>query len=295
VNKRLDFNSLAAIQYMGMAGITSSCLNALFRLICFGDKITDARLLTCTGSNNNTKRHCFLLIIEPEEFVAIKSEFSSGYLGEGPRGLSIALTLLDSYEIDVNEYFVERELLDRVDASCLLISDIERLSSKEGSGLLSSFVKYKYLYEEHYEGSQPNLRFLKDKLPVEMSLGIIDDRILDLAIQFKQNPDSAIMSGYRRLEDIIRKRTNLAHEHGEKLFSKAFIKDDSILHWEKLHPAENKGRASLFSATYMGYRNRRAHKESGGSMSNDLREFLLLNQLYCLEAAAVERLSNNHA
>lgn len=125
-----------------------------------------------------------------------------------------------------------------------------------------------------------------------MPLAIVDKRIVDLAIQFKQNPDASIMSGYRRLEDIIRKRTGFIHEHGDKLFSRVFMQDNSPLFWENLHPGEHTGRVQLLPAIYKGYRSYRAHKETGGDVGNNIREFSLQNQLYCLEAAAIERPSN---
>lgn len=289
MNKRLDLASLAAIQYVGYSGNTASCVRALVRLLHFGELISEVKLLTYASSGQDPiYRHCFLLSINYGELIAIKGGFTSGYHGTGPQGLSTALELFYSYGIEVSECFIDQCVFDRVNSSCLLLSDIERLSTEEN---ISPVDKRKYVYYPENERSWPDLKLIKKKFPAEIPLKIIDDRIVDLAMQFKQNHDSALMSGYRRLEDIIRERTGLIHEHGEKLFSKAFIKDDSLLFWENLHPAENKGRATLFSATYMGYRNRRAHKETGGGINNDLREFLLLNQLYCLESTAVERKS----
>jgi hypothetical protein len=278
----MNLSSLAGIQYMGKAGITDSCLKAIARLVHFGDEITDTKLLTCDN------KHCFLFLVNEAELVAIKSGFSSGYIGEGPRGLSFALELLYSLSKSVREYAIDKKMIDRIDASCLMQSDLEELSSRTD---ISPLGGYEYILRADSGKTWLESRELKYIFPEEIPLGIIDSRIVDLAINFRQNPDSAIMNGYKRLEEIVRKRTGLLHEYGEKLFSKTFMRDDSLLYWKNLHPAEVKGRASLFSATFMGYRNYRAHKEVNGTMGEEIREFLLLNQLYCMEAKAIERTS----
>ena len=77
------------------------------------------------------------------------------------------------------------------------------------------------------------------------------------------------------------------NENGVKLFAKAFQVDDSVLCWENLDSGESKGRASLFTSVYMAYRNNRAHQEPRHNVSDDIREFMLVNQLFVLESEAV--------
>jgi hypothetical protein len=45
----------------------------------------------------------------------------------------------------------------------------------------------------------------------------------------------------------------------------------------------------LFTGAFMAYRNRRAHRELRDDRDGQLREFLLLNQLYVLENESTER------
>lgn len=52
---------------------------------------------------------------------------------------------------------------------------------------------------------------------------------------------------------------------------------------------EIKGRANLFTGTYMAFRNARAHRESTENYAQMFREFLLVNELYLLESEAIER------
>jgi hypothetical protein len=284
VNDSFDIYSVAAIQYMGAAGDPHSCFEALVRLIHFGDNLENVKLLTAQSGDN--AEHCFLLWVNGH-LAAIKSGFASGYHGSGPIGLSAALYLLNRHKIDVSEYLVDLDMIERVEKSCLLAEDLEIINSKEAqpSYRLDDYMEYgDYSLRKRKHGIQR-------EFPLEIPIRIIDERILGLAIQFKQNSDAALMAGYRRLEDIVRQRTGLVHDHGEKLFSKAFVKENSILYWKDLHPTEAKGRAQLFSATFMSYRNRRAHKEVLGGKESNLREFLLLNELFRLEAEAVERQS----
>jgi hypothetical protein len=227
-----------------------------------------------------------------DETIAIKSGFASGYGGEGPRGLAMALQILKKHNIKITECLVNQKIIQEIDASCLTRINLMKIIEVEKRKEIDWYDYHKYIYDYDMEESDEDFCRLQSNFPLEIPLGIVDRRIFDLAIQFKGNSDAVLMAGYRRLEDIVRQRTGLVYEHGEKLFSKTFIKEDSILYWENLHPTEAKGRGQLFSATFMGYRNRRAHKENQDFKESSLREFLLLNELYHLEAEAVERQPN---
>jgi uncharacterized protein (TIGR02391 family) len=117
---------------------------------------------------------------------------------------------------------------------------------------------------------------------------IIDRRLTDLALAFWDNPNDSILTGYKRLEDILRARTSIK-THGTRLFSEAFGKDESKLTWSNIDNAEHAGRAQLFTAAFMAFRNRRAHREIQHNREKELAEFLLLNQLFSLEEEAIER------
>lgn len=57
--------------------------------------------------------------------IAVKSGFRSGYLGEGPRGLAMALELLRQHSIDIEEFIVDERYFVRLGCSALLQSDID--------------------------------------------------------------------------------------------------------------------------------------------------------------------------
>lgn len=112
---------------------------------------------------------------------------------------------------------------------------------------------------------------------------------MDLALGFDEDPDLSLLQGYRRLEDLIRKRTEIKEATGSKLFAKVFNGNNSILHWENLDPTESAGKANLFTAIYMGYRNSRAHKEIASTPESTMMEFLMLNELFILGATSIAR------
>jgi hypothetical protein len=276
---RLRLNSLAGIAYAGAPGSSSSCRTAVLQLLFYGKRIASARILTNDGS------HCLLLGIGESDLVAIKSGFASGYLGEGPQSLSFALQALMAFGVEIEEYEVAGDYLARLDASALTSTDIE---SVERAPPIRPSRWYDYCYPDS-ERREKGILFadLDPRLP----LAIIDNRIMDIAIHFEDDPDSKLMTGYRRLEDLVRARTGLVGEFSTKLFAKAFAGEESLLCWEGTDGAEQQGRALLFTGTYMAHRNPRAHQERRHDLGKHISEFMLLNHLFRLEREASARSS----
>lgn len=106
-------SGLAGIEYVGIAGASKECQDAVLRLIQFGDQISRATIISCSDE------HCLLLTLNGGDLVAVKSGFSSGYGGEGPRRFSYVLQVLQSHGIDIEEYNVPHEFLYRIDRSAL--------------------------------------------------------------------------------------------------------------------------------------------------------------------------------
>jgi hypothetical protein len=113
----------AGIQYHGMAGITQSCTQAIARLIESGVWIESARLLTAGES------HAFLIQTAIDSVIAVKSGYSSGYNGEGPRGLADVLALFRVHQVQVEEVLVSQALLGRLEASTLTESDLKAIQT----------------------------------------------------------------------------------------------------------------------------------------------------------------------
>jgi len=119
--------------------------------------------------------------------------------------------------------------------------------------------------------------------PHVIPFSIVDHRIVDLAKSFWQSTDEKLLTGYRRLEDIVRMRIGV-DEYGSRLLGIAFSGEKSKLKWGGIIKGEQNGRAGLFTSAYQAFRNPRAHKEMIYSDQEALSEFLLLNHLYRLES-----------
>lgn len=254
--------------------MTEECVSVIERLLqC---DVTIARACLLTVSN----RHGMMLTLAPMTLLAIKSGFSSGYAGEGPTGLSRVLRLLDGHGVEIEEIAVEAALLDRLDESALTKSDINEMGSVRP---IRPQQWREYLNDN--DADSPSLSRIWRDAPAVIPFAIVDPRIIDLAISFWRSPDERLMTGYRRLEGIVRTRTGI-DDHGCGLFSAAFMATPAPLVWKGVTPSEQKGRAQLFVAAYMAFRNPRAHRELKSPTSSLLSEFLLLNHLYSLESSA---------
>tara|TARA_A100001391_G_scaffold192852_2_gene167457 strand:+ start:348 stop:1076 length:729 start_codon:yes stop_codon:yes gene_type:complete len=224
-------------------------------------------------------RHAFMMKTLRDSHVAIKGGFRSGYSGEGPRGLSEVLSVLRLFFEDIEEYVMSVDFIDRINASCLLNKDLELLQSAEPVRPMRWFD---YIQDRHEDESVPFHTF-----PLEIPFSLLDRRLIPLAVQFKDHPDSVLMDAYRMLEDTVRRRCGIKGKGGAKLFSEAFRGKEVKLSWSDLDDRECEGRIGLFTGAFMAYRNRRAHQSWKWDLSRDVREFMLINELFCLESEAI--------
>lgn len=278
-----SIEQLAGIEYAGLSGTTFHCLRALARKVQSGDRIERACLVT------EGNQHAFIVFSDIGDPIVIKNGFSSGYSGEGPTGLSAAIDLLDRHNIEIEEYEVDEKFIGRVEFSCLTNKDIEWIQT-------SRPIRPRRLYGYLFRDKQDLLRardYLASCSQPSIPYGIIDERIQDLAIAFHKDEDRSIFAAYRRLEDIVRSRSKIS-ESGAKLFSKAFLSEDSPLTWNVGDDNEAKGRANLYTAIFGAFRNVRMHREQKQTLDEALREFLLVNELFRLEALAVDRQSTTN-
>ena len=238
--------------------------------------IKTARILTAYRQSFR-RSHCLLLATDVGDQIAIKSGFSAG--GTGSHCFSMTLQLLDSHGAEIDEVEVEEEFLDRLDNAALTRGDLQRLEDARPvrPSAWPEYVK-RYHFDQSRDGS------LWKSIPEVLPFAIVEPRLMDLARAFWSDPDATLSRGYRRLEDAVRDRSGI-NESGSKLFSRAFLNEGATLTWNVADESEKQGRAQLFTGTFMAFRNPRQHREK--STANALAEFLLLNQLYLLEAEAI--------
>src|SRR5258708_30063121 len=217
--KRKKNDPPAGIEYAGIAGASKDCHDAVMRLLQYGDRITQARILS------SSRTHCLLLSTNTGDLVAVKSGFASGYGGEGPRRFSYTLQLLKAHGAEIEEYNVDGDLIRRLDDSALTVQDIELLEAARPS---RPSRWHDYVDDRHFDDMRSGR--LWQEFPSIIPFGIVDERIVDLAVSFWENPDDGLMTGYRRLEEIVRARTVLKH-HGQKLISQTFFESPPKLTW----------------------------------------------------------------
>lgn len=272
-------SKFAGIQYLGDSDVTQICKEAVIQLIHAGEDIKDVKILTF--EENYSHAHALLLTLRYDIQVIIKGGFASGYNGEAPKGYAFVLNLLRNYTDNINEYIISKSIFERISNSSLTVKDLEYISSIQ-------LVRPNRWYDSAYLYKNRECSTFSE-FPLTILMALLDARLIELALDFNINPDNAIMSAYRKLESIVRERTGLNNESSVKLFAKAFQVDDSALYWENLDSGESTGRASLFKSVFMAYRNNRAHQEPRHNLSDDIREFMLINQLFVLESEAVVR------
>ena len=274
----LKKNELIDAEYLGRNDSTSCCVFSVARLLYSNEILKKALLIT------NDQSHGFILFGQLCNIYVIKIGFSSGYPGEGPRGLSTTIKLMQRHKIDIDEYEVDKYFINQIKHASLLQSDIEQL-------LNSKPIRPQRLID-YLLPNEPDLNdpasYLSYCYPPSLPYNLIDHRLIDLAIKFNEDEDQAVTLAYRRLEDIVRNRTGIA-DSGSKLFSRAFLSDDSPLTWNVQDYNEAKGRANMFTSVFGAYRNARMHREQKHCRNQLLREFLLANELFQLEASAVTR------
>ena len=57
--------------------------------------------------------------------------------------------------------------------------------------------------------------------PLVVPYGLVDERIMDLAVKMSERADSAITDAFKRLETIFVKRCGMPNGYGVELFQKA--------------------------------------------------------------------------
>jgi hypothetical protein len=228
--------------------------------------------------------HGFYLDVEEPEPIFIRCGFASGYDGEGPAGLAIALHLLDRYRVDVEETELPADLLARLDAGALTAGDMQRI---EAGNVVRPIRISDYMHDGlACRGSAANA--MRKQFSRLIPWSQLDERLTDLALQLESEPDKAVFTGFRRLEAEVKTRCALASSiHGVQVFRSAFRGSGALLSWPGLTNSEVEGRAQLFEGAFLSIRNPRAHGEVGGGADRAYREFYVLNELFLLEREAV--------
>lgn len=279
----LGSSELAVAQYVGSHLTTKSCLDAISRLLASSAWIEKVRLLSAG------RRHGFYLETNEPEPILVRCGFASGYGGEGPAGLAIALHLFERFQFEVEEVVVPPDLLVRLDENRLSVADIEfvvRAKALRPTGI------WDYRDEGLKSRGSPQAA-IRSQFKPSVPWSLIDERIVDLALVLQRDPDKAVFEAFRRLESTVAKRAGLPiGTAGKDVFRKAFRGSGACLMWKGLPAGEVEGRAQLFEAAFLAYRNPLAHREEVRRAERAYREFYLVNELFLLEREAIPAVSD---
>lgn len=266
------------IQYLGTP-YTQDCLDAIGFILQTQTYIEKVLLLSCNQA------HAYLIKSHRNAYI-IRSGFSSGYSGEGPKGLASSLQLLLKHNIEVEEVNISEKTMKKINQTSLSDNDLESILKTEYIRPLQ-IHEYIYAIYKTTEYQVNNDRYYPQTLPFHL----IDSRIFDLSLKFNDDPNNAILTAYTRLEDIIRTKIN-SNSFSKELFEKAFYSNNPkpLFIWQSAENLEaSKAIGRLFTNIFTAYRNERAHSEVDKPYSKQLREFLLINELYILESEAIQR------
>lgn len=108
------------IKYEGSTRATQYCIDDFMKRLYGSRKITDMTILTCE------KYHALMLCFENRDIVVfIKSGLTSGYSGEGPKGISLIIRLAEEAGITIKELKATTSLFKRINSSRATVKDVE--------------------------------------------------------------------------------------------------------------------------------------------------------------------------
>jgi hypothetical protein len=270
------------LEYQGSAGSTQPCIDAVEAILHSRRAI--ARCVILTDRSSMHPSHA-LLLVEPTGIeIIVKSGFKSGYGGTGPKGFSATLALLDWHGVELDEVDVDHGLMERLDASAMTLGDLEAIRSARS---IRPQELWDYILEQDEIGPDRGNPWTRREQVIPF--GMLDERLAPLARDFWADPDSVLFRVHRALEEAVKAKAALTQEEANggpaKVFSAAFNVDGK-LHWPGISSSEHTGRSNLFVGAVSAYRNPRAHRELRSRPGEALREFMLYNHLFHLEAAA---------
>lgn len=253
------------IQYHGDNSTTESCVDALVRILHFNDEIDLAVLITFQNY------HAFLLTVNEYQKIVIKPGFVSGHSGEGAQGLAYVIQLLKFHQVELEEVVASKKLFSRIESSQLRDKDLQEI---EELPHVRPIRLWGYVY---HIGELSNEK-LQRLYPSVIPWATLDTRVLDLALMLDKGDSSAVLKAFNRLETLLKARagtrkSGAIRDAANELFSK------------------DSAEAKFLSSVFTKFRNPRAHEETCYSKKDDIRCFVLLNELFLMEKSRFYDLS----
>ena len=213
--------------------------------------------------------------------VVLRGGLTSGYGGEGPRGLAWVIELLEEVECYPVDVSVSRQVLHRARTCNLRSTDLDAIRNRLPTAGVDN---YRVPPREGRKG-------IWDGSPCSLPFRLLDPRLLPIAMGFDENPDRAIFEGFRRLEHILRTRLDRGSDadsgrENTRVAAMAFAGKVPALSWPSVSEKDAAERFKLFDSAFALFRNPRAHREDAAA-EHTFEQFMNLNLLFKYEAKAI--------
>ena len=218
------FEHLLEIRYIGDIG-TFETVNAVRQMLAEGYRPLAGWIISCLD-HDGTGEHCIYLESDGRPLV-VTGGLTSGYNGEGARGLATVLCLLREFSCYPTDSGVTRGVLNRARHSALTWSDVSLIKS---GGNRPSQAVVRYIEAAYHRPDD----IWKD-CPTSIPWSLLDPRLRQIAYDFHRDPDATLFKAFRLLEDSLRERLGARAFHRDgghvaNIWNVAFAPEDSPLH-----------------------------------------------------------------
>lgn len=118
------------IKYEGSTRATQYCIDDFLKRLYGSRPITCMTILTCEGY------HALMLEFMDKDFIVfIKSGLTSGYLGEGPKGISTIIRLAENAGIPIRELSISKRLMKKINSSLMTSRDVQNIQERRSENL----------------------------------------------------------------------------------------------------------------------------------------------------------------
>ncbi len=281
-----DLIARADLRYVGNGGLTQSCIRAIETIIQTEGVPDEAVVLSCNQD------HClFLHGYDLEQDTIVEQGFGSGYYGEGAKGLSWAVSVLEMLGTKLFEVDVDIGVMRRIERHALSDSDVDIFFDRK----VRRDSAFRYARDLPVAPV-----FTSGKWPIP--IGHLDQRLVPNVINILKNADSwsaELANAYAIVEDAIRHKVNSTGFDASKLVGVRLIKAAfgeprngnvpeiiGCLEWIGLSQNETWGRSFIYRGAFQAFRNKRAHNIVSDNLVQDFAELFLVNMMLSMEKDA---------
>ena len=252
----------AEVQYMGMPGMPPPCLWAVDAIVNSKNPPRKASVVTWMRDRPNSQGRHLILFWDWNRvpLTVVHSGFASGYPGEGPRSLSIALSMIKDREIPTNDIILGEYEFCAIENRRLTQELIELLRTADDRP--TSWTDVDSIHWEQME----NGTFWATHHDPKMIFDHMDPEISNQCRKlYPLNREESVFVAFKVVEERLRALMSKSNDDEEdlkadRLITNALHVDKGVLSDSSLTRSEREGMLLLFKGAYQFVRNPRAHR-----------------------------------